>query len=338
MVAMKESDIRPAGLLAEYLRLSAGDAATFFADRSQLSPRVCPGCDSADVDPAFEKNGFPIVTCCDCGSLYVSPAPTAAALASFYGDSPSATYWAKTFFPAVAEARRGRIFRPRAERVCELLEGASSRVMDVGAGAAVFLEELHRLVPDAALRAVEPGQTLAAACRAKGFETFEGDAENACTDPDWRGWADLVASFEVIEHVPDPAAYLTALAALVRPGGTLLVTGLCGDGFDIQVLGNRSNAVSPPHHLNFLSHKGVAALVARCGLELLDFSTPGQLDVDIVCNALAQDRDAVADPALSRRLAVASEEDKRHMQEQLVAERRSSHMWLIVLRPGAGGD
>jgi SAM-dependent methyltransferase len=210
--------------------------------------------------------------------------------------------------------------------------------MDVGAGAAIFLEELRRVVPDTALRAVEPGQTLAATCRAKGFETFEGVAETACADPEWRGWADLVASFEVIEHVPDPAAYLTALAALARPGGSLVVTGLCGDGFDIQVLGDRSNAVSPPHHLNFLSHKGVAALVARCGLELLDFSTPGQLDVDIVCNALTQDPDAVADPALRRRLAIASEEDKRHLQEQLVAERRSSHMWLIVRRPGAGGD
>ena len=55
----------------------------------------------------------------------------------------------------------------------------------------------------------------------------------------------------------------------------------------------------------------------------------------------AQDKtrgDAVADPALRRRLAVASEEDKRHMQEELVAERRSSHMWLIVHRPGAGGN
>lgn len=34
---------------------------------------------------------------------------------------------------------------------------------------------------------------------------------------------DLVASFEVIEHVPDPKSFLAELAAYVRPGGSLLV-------------------------------------------------------------------------------------------------------------------
>jgi len=35
---------------------------------------------------------------------------------------------------------------------------------------------------------------------------------------------DLVVSFQVIEHLPDPAGYLRALAACTGPGGTLVVT------------------------------------------------------------------------------------------------------------------
>ena len=55
---MKESDIRPAELLDEYLRLSVADAERLFADRSTLSERPCPGCGSVEYRAAFEKNGF----------------------------------------------------------------------------------------------------------------------------------------------------------------------------------------------------------------------------------------------------------------------------------------
>ena len=35
---------------------------------------------------------------------------------------------------------------------------------------------------------------------------------------------DLVVSFQVIEHLEDPTVYLAAMARLVRPGGTVLIT------------------------------------------------------------------------------------------------------------------
>jgi threonine dehydrogenase-like Zn-dependent dehydrogenase len=144
-----------------------------------------------------------------------------------------------------------------------------------------------------------------------------------------------VTSFEVVEHVLDAALFLSAMARLAKPGGTIVVSGLCGDGFDIQVLGRRANAVFPPHHLNFLSRTGVERLVERCELELIDFLTPGKLDVDIVCNALAGDPEAVADPNLRERLMQANPEQRSAMQNQLVAEKRSSHMWIIARRPRA---
>lgn len=327
---MRESDIRSPDILAEYLRLSATDAARYFAEPESRVPRRCPGCDENHPVAAFTKNGFNLVRCAACDSLYVNPCPTSAALAPFYTDSPSSRYWADVFFPSVAEARRAKIFRPRVERILGLLDSGGrsiDSVVEVGAGAAIFLEEMRRARPSLSLRAIEPGEALAAQCRSKGFETFEGFADVAAGQTGWSQCADLVVCFEVIEHIPDPLAFVNALAALAKPGGSVLMSGLCGDGFDIRVLGANSNAVAPPHHLTFLSVRGAEKLLARAGLQDISVFTPGLLDVDIVANALKADATAVSEPFLRKLLLESDDSQRSAFQAFLRDNRLSSHLW-----------
>jgi SAM-dependent methyltransferase len=333
---MREADIRPADVHAEYLRLSAADAARLFADAASCAERPCPGCGEERPRPAFAKHGFDLARCAACDTLYVTPCPKPERLAALYADSPSARYWAEVFFPAVAEARRTRIFRPRALRALAVAGdiGVSVRTLtDVGAGAAIFLEETRAARPALALRAVEPGAQLARQCRAKGFDTYEGYAEEAALKDGWRASADLVTSFEVIEHTPDSLGFVRALAALARPGGAVLVSGLTGDGFDIRTLGARANAIAPPHHLTFLSCRGAEALMRRAGLTDVHVSTPGELDVDIVRNALKADNRAVTEPFLRELLLDADDATRAAFQSFLAANRLSSHMWMLARRP-----
>jgi len=333
---MREEDIRPRALLNEYLRLSAEDAERFFPDPALLERDVCPGCGSEQAEAKFIKNGFSYVACTACRTLYANPRPTPDQLSAFYRDSRSARFWAKTFFPAVAEVRRREIFAPRAARALALAQEFGpppQTVVDVGAGIGLFLHELQRLAPALHLRAVEPGLDAAESCRDIGIKVYEGFADEAARQPGWAASADLATCFEVIEHLAVPEHLVRALGALVRPGGLVLVSGLCGDGFDIQQLGEKSNAVSPPHHLTFLSQAGVRAMVARAGLQLLSFETPGKLDVEIVRKALLADDALISDPDLRHLLLDADEAARVEFQASLVDAKKSSHMWFLARRP-----
>jgi SAM-dependent methyltransferase len=333
---VRENDIRPEKILNEYLRLSAEDAKTLFGNLSAFEQRNCPGCESQNNNKIFEKNGFNLVTCSKCHSLFVNPAPTEAALTKLYSDSESAEYWAKVFFPTVAEVRREAIFHPRAASILSLIaeiNGKTEVIIDVGAGAGILIEELRKLSPASHIKAVEPGHDHLTVLAKKSIDVFDGYAMDAALDLNWAATADAVICCEVIEHVADTASFVSSLAALAKPGGLIIMTGLCGGGFDIKVLGEHSKAVSPPHHLNFLSQLGVGKLIDRTGLHLVSFTTPGELDVDIVCNTLHENNDIQIAPFLRELIQDGDDALRENFQKFLKENQLSSHMWIIARKP-----
>jgi len=328
---MKEADIRPDDIFQRYLELSAADADIHFngVERSTID---CVACGCSDNTHQFEKSGFGFALCNRCGTLFQSPRPPIAAFEAFYRDSVSSRYWAQTFFPAVAEARRERIFRPRVDRLSDLCVRKNvkvERLIDIGAGYGIFLEEWGKRFPDVKLVAVEPSQNLAQVCRAKGFEVAEELAENV---RGYDGYADLAACFEVLEHVYEPVSMIRTLSKLVKPGGYVFVTSLGVDGFDIQTLWEKSNSISPPHHINFLSVAGFKAAFERAGLEDIDVSTPGKLDVDIVRNAYKRDP-AILENNRFARFMVGDETRAASFQTYLSQNQMSSHVWALARRP-----
>jgi hypothetical protein len=108
------------------------------------------------------------------------------------------------------------------------------------------------------------------------------------------------------------------------------------DGFDLQVMWDKSGQVSPPHHINFLSVQGFERLFQRAGLVDIMVTTPGQLDVDIVRNASKRDPTLLKGQNFLRNLLT----DDHHataFQHFLIEQRMSSHVWVLGRKPVDNG-
>ena len=329
---MREDDIRPAALLDEFFVRLKRDADRLAATRATFVDVSCGFCGGAGRR-AFDKDGFSYAECGRCGSLFVTPRPSAAALIDHTHRSEAVSFWSSHFYQQTAAARRERIFRPRARLAVAVARarGLTGPVQfaDVGAGYGLFLAELRAVAPGWSLTAIEPDPRLAEICRRGGFTTTERWVEDMA-DGDLS--VDFISAFEVIEHVFNPLAFLTACRRLLRPGGLALVTTLTISGFDLQVLWEQSRSISPPQHLNFPSIGVVEQFAARAGFEVVDVSTPGELDVDIVRNVARERPHAVRD-RFARELAAASDETRAAFQEFLKANRLSSHLRCLLRRP-----
>jgi 2-polyprenyl-6-hydroxyphenyl methylase/3-demethylubiquinone-9 3-methyltransferase len=150
------------------------------------------------------------------------------------------------------------------------------RVLDVGCGGGILSEAMARTGADvlgidlepavlevAELHAVESGVKVG--YREIAAEKLALEAPNGF---------DVVTCMEMLEHVPDPAATLAALARLVRPGGQIVVSTLnrTPQAFLVAILGAEYVARVLPkgthEYLRFIKPSELAAWARAAGLEL----------------------------------------------------------------------
>jgi len=95
-----------------------------------------------------------------------------------------------------------------------------ARILEVGCGPGGNLELLKRF---GEVRAIEPdAESRAYAAERSGLTVEGGLLPDGL--PDLGGPFDLIAAFDVVEHVEDDAGAVAALAARLKPGGFLVTT------------------------------------------------------------------------------------------------------------------
>lgn len=156
------------------------------------------------------------IRCCtSCELVFLAPQPSPGELGLYYATG----YREEYLEPPVAERHRNDLDEAclRVQRLLPRLR-PETRLLEVGSGSGAFLyavrpyvREVMGVEPDAASRSWLK-QTL-------GLNLLEKIPPAGSGQEGF----DLVVSFHVLEHVPDPVTFLSKLSKVLRPGGELVV-------------------------------------------------------------------------------------------------------------------
>src|SRR5439155_11898525 len=87
---------------------------------------------------------------------------------------------------------------------------------------------------------------------------------------------DVVTAFDVIENTPDPIAFLTDIAAVLKPGGLFFLSTPDVGSLTARLFGRRWHFYYP-YHLSYFSRATLTRAAAAHSLTLLDSRHRGRL-------------------------------------------------------------
>jgi 2-polyprenyl-3-methyl-5-hydroxy-6-metoxy-1,4-benzoquinol methylase len=332
-----ENDIRPADSMDGQKVAFLDDLGKLLAKYSEFVDVPCPACKSDGSKKAFEKYGLCYVQCNCCDTVYITPRPTEELLHNLYSRSTLYAYWNSHIFPASDTGRRRHIARPRVDnilRLCDSFRIGTGSLLEVGAGYGTFCEAVKERKLFETVIALEPTPALAATCMGKGIETVNQFFE--LYDPDKK--FNVIAAFEVIEHLFSPESFVKKCCSLLDEKGLLVLTCPNVKGFDFKTLGHLCGNYDH-EHLNYFNPRSLSQLLLRCGFEIIDLATPGSLDAELVRSRIIDGGiDVSTQPFLKQVLIDEWDRVGKNFQQFIADNMLSSSLWIaakkVTQRPG----
>jgi len=202
----------------------------------------------------------PIVRCTACGLMYAYPTGTNLEQYTHTGDAPMSLESATV----VRSYDRLPDYEPIGHELRDFVP-MGGRLLEIGCHAGVLLERFR--AQGWKVRGVEPDPRAAAFARAQfGLEVSACTLEQAGLRPQS---FDAVVMLHVIEHLDDPARTVSHIADALRPGGIFLVETPVYDTLVYRLLGRRERSLSCDGHVYFYTARTLAALLERCGFEIV---------------------------------------------------------------------
>ena len=227
----------------------------------------CNCCGSEQNTPIFAMKGYQLVSCAECGLAFIANPPSQDELARLYS-LDGAHYHAELQDPTSVQYQRiARISAQHLRFVHKVADGG--RLVDVGCSTGQFLgRALAEGFDGSGVEFSPESATFAAAHTGVAIE--RGSIHDCRLAP---GSVDVLTMFDVIEHVPDPAADLAAAWRLLKPGGWLVLSTPNIDGLFPRLSYSLAHRLDywphpePPYHLYQFSVKTLAAMLEKAGFE-----------------------------------------------------------------------
>jgi 2-polyprenyl-3-methyl-5-hydroxy-6-metoxy-1,4-benzoquinol methylase len=252
-----------------------------FPGESFLEQADCPACSAAaalDLGPLGPSR---LKRCSDCGLVYGSPRLSAATREALYRQNPGAM---DPGLDAMLRRLMTERFGNLRREMFPLTNGSvggpgegslgaapAGSLFEIGSGWGHFLAVSKPHF--AKVAGAELSQVQAAyARRIFGIDITESDIFAAPASPDH----DVIAAWELIEHVPDPARVLAWAFANLGSGGQLALSTPNYASLYRRILGPRWFYHIPTQHLSYFSPAGLKALLLKQGFARVRIFTSGR--------------------------------------------------------------
>jgi SAM-dependent methyltransferase len=226
----------------------------------------CPSCGSGNLAPHMP--GPPCVLRCEgCELIFLEVFPNADERRSYYQEE---YYEEKTggrfiglFEEIVRRFRHGRM-KDVLARLPARKSDKKDALLDVGCGRGVLLDCFRESGWD--VTGTQLSDTARQACEKEfGVTVLDGELTDLGLESEsYRA----ITFYHVLEHVSDPAAYLTEARRLLRADGLLLVEVPDGGAPGARWLGLRNFCFDYPNHLYFFERRGLGRLLEKSGFKV----------------------------------------------------------------------
>jgi hypothetical protein len=266
-----------------------------------------------------EVEGLAYARCPESGSVFLVELPVPEAWGRLLCEVSGYRHSPEAFHAGLARSRADHVYAPKLEWIEDALR-------------------LQGLRSPALLEVVTAPSDFSALLRESGSfaDVLTVDETELATAPKRLSGDRLVDAavlLESLDRAHDPEALLRVVAERLVEGGLLFVTDLVASGFDLAVLGLRSLYLYPPDRANCFSLEGLCTLLRRAGFGLLEVSTPGVLDIEIVRAHLRRDP-TLPVSAFERQVLDADDDTRQAFQAFLQQQSLSSFARIVARKPG----
>jgi len=223
----------------------------------------CPACASTTTKDLMVHNGHQLKTCSRCKFVFT-------AQRSFttipYEDTPLGMAAYQSMIKAAERTYRRELgFRDLwwfQRKALKWLHARlrTGRVLDISSGPGTMLM-VARQVYGYDVQGVEPVATAVESAIRFGVPTFCGTAQDYAKKQPEK--FDAITSFEVLQHVVDPAAFLQTAKQLLKQNAILILSTPNLD--DPYCLQQKNAPAMPPPQINFFSRRSLKVLLERAG-------------------------------------------------------------------------
>lgn len=263
--------------------------------------------------PCGMVDGFAYARCPQSGSLFLVDVPHSTAWARLLARVNQFRHSPQAFHTDLAQSRTDHVYAPKLEWIQDTLrlqQADHPVALEVATPPSHFAQLLWDSGVCAEVQTIDEMELA----HAKGMSARET--------------VQVAVLLESLDRIDDPAGLLRGVLERLSPGGLIFVTGLVSSGFDMATLGLHNRYLYPPDRANCFSLQGLSTLLTRAGFSLLEVSTPGVLDLEVVQAHLQHDV-SVTLSTFERRLVDADEETRAAFQAFLQQRGLSSFARIV---------